>query len=885
MKQGAAPSAAAFTLYGWDHRSPAVRLVAPWEHAGVRVLHGTEWDRVFSDKINDADLVILHRDFPRLAEAYRKVMRKARGLGKPVFFDLDDLLFDLPEEHPDRQFQYISDALFPVLQAVLEADAVTVSTAALKEAIQPLNPNTLLLPTYLNDSLWGLAEVQATDHHMPVVIGWINDQPPSGPVDNCTIGLEQFLRHRENEVLLRIWGRKPPDALLALANVDWLADIPTSYASYTAKFCAEHIDLALIPHGDSSFDVCQSPLRFLEHSACRVPGIYSRVPPYQDVISHQQDGWLASTAEEWRQALETLFESAGLRERIAAAAQNNIRNKWLLSQNAYRWKEAFDMSADLSKAHDVLQPLVRQAVNLSDQVRCWQRDLERRLYDRKWEVRATNVMMARKDRQASNYIEQLGSQLEQIWNDPTWRLLNKAKKLVKTAAAPDMPDTAAGTGSDPERGIEPRAEVPAFSKQPQKIAPAATFDLLWFTGNRWEDLPEKQRSRAVEFANDGIRCVIISAGNQPRNSPDFRQAMGGIYELSLPTPEPSQFASGLQAAVFADLRLELGIYEAVCLIDDPIWGGVGYRLRNIYGWKVAASAGHSHGSQEAQLLIKRADLVSPSPADKMTYPAIRQALYSLYPKTSLVILTYNNLRYTKQCLDSIHSKTAYPNFEVIIVDNASTDGTVDFLHDYAASHPHVRLVCNAENLGFSAGNNQGIAASQGEYIVFLNNDTLVTQGWLSGLMSHLRDPAVGAVGPVTNSSGNESKIAVDYSDISGLDDFARRYTRAHDGQAFEIRMLALYCMLVRRSVVAEVGPLDESFGVGMYEDDDFSLRIRQKGYRILCAEDVYIHHWGSASFSKLDEEHYQRLHLENRQKFEEKWGTEWQPHRWRMDEV
>jgi GT2 family glycosyltransferase len=139
------------------------------------------------------------------------------------------------------------------------------------------------------------------------------------------------------------------------------------------------------------------------------------------------------------------------------------------------------------------------------------------------------------------------------------------------------------------------------------------------------------------------------------------------------------------------------------------------------------------------------------------------------------------------------------------------------------------------------------------------------------------------VGPVTNFAGNESRISVDYSDINGLDDFARRSCAAHAGEAFEIRMLALFCMAVRRSVIENVGPLDEQFGVGMYEDDDFSLRMRQKGYRILCAEDVYIHHWGSASFSKLAEERYQRLHQENRRKFEEKWGTQWQPPRWRMD--
>jgi GT2 family glycosyltransferase len=310
-------------------------------------------------------------------------------------------------------------------------------------------------------------------------------------------------------------------------------------------------------------------------------------------------------------------------------------------------------------------------------------------------------------------------------------------------------------------------------------------------------------------------------------------------------------------------------------------------FRNLFGWKIVSvnQTGYPGASDRGFSLHSRSDLLLDARLEEMPFTEVRQALDSLYPKASIIILTYNNLDYTRQCLESISAKTAYPSYEIIIVDNASTDGTVEFLQDYAASHPNFQLVLNGENRGFATGNNQGIAASTGEYIVFLNNDTVVTQGWLSGLISHMRDPAVGAVGPVTNSAGNESKIGADYSEISGLDNFARRYRQAHAGDSFEIRMLALFCMLVRRSVIDQVGLLDERFEVGMYEDDDFSLRIRQKGFRILCAEDVYIHHWGSVSFSQLEAERYQRLHLENRKKFEEKWGTEWQPHRWRMDEV
>jgi putative transposase len=99
--------------------------------------------------------------------------------------------------------------------------------------------------------------------------------------------------------------------------------------------------------------------------------------------------------------------------------------------------------------------------------------------------------------------------------------------------------------------------------------------------------------------------------------------------------------------------------------------------------------------------------------------------------------------------------------------------------------------------------------------------------------------------------------------------------RAFAGQSFELPMLALYCLGMRKEVVDEIGNLDESFGLGMFEDDDYSLRVRKAGYKVLCAQDVFIHHWAKQSFSKLEKEVFDRLFDENRRKFEEKWDVEW----------
>jgi GT2 family glycosyltransferase/glycosyltransferase involved in cell wall biosynthesis len=253
------------------------------------------------------------------------------------------------------------------------------------------------------------------------------------------------------------------------------------------------------------------------------------------------------------------------------------------------------------------------------------------------------------------------------------------------------------------------------------------------------------------------------------------------------------------------------------------------------------------------------------------------------PTASIIVLTYNNLHYTCQCLESIISQTTEPDYELIIVDNASEDSTPQYLEKFADKHPNTTLILNSKNEGFARGINQATAAAQGEYLVFLNNDTIVTPGWLEGLLKYLQDPSVGMVGPVTNNSGNETRIKVNYTDLDGMESFAREYTNLHLGQSFEISMLPFLCVALQRATWEDVGSLDERFGMGMFEDDDYSLRLKAKGYKLLCAEDVFIHHWGSAGFSVVGFKKYWQLYLKNLEKFESKWGIKWQPHHYREE--
>jgi GT2 family glycosyltransferase len=250
------------------------------------------------------------------------------------------------------------------------------------------------------------------------------------------------------------------------------------------------------------------------------------------------------------------------------------------------------------------------------------------------------------------------------------------------------------------------------------------------------------------------------------------------------------------------------------------------------------------------------------------------------PKVSILVLTYNNLHYTKLCLKSIYCNTMYPNYEVIVADNASSDKTPDWLRGFAETHSNMKLILNQKNLGFAAGNNQMAREASGEYVIFLNNDTVVTKRWVEGLLAYMQnDPSVGLVGPVTNSTGNEARILTDYVSPSEMEAHADNLKREMANQSFDIRMLAFYCVMARKDQFEEIGGLDERFLVGMFEDDDLAVRYHQAGLRVLCAEDVFIHHFQSISFAKLEDETYQKIFSENRKKYEEKWGRAWEPYK------
>ena len=273
------------------------------------------------------------------------------------------------------------------------------------------------------------------------------------------------------------------------------------------------------------------------------------------------------------------------------------------------------------------------------------------------------------------------------------------------------------------------------------------------------------------------------------------------------------------------------------------------------------------------------------------FETLSPAVAQTFPKASIIIVTYYNCELNRLCLEKLYERTEWPNFEVIVIDNASADGTPEYLKEAEQQFPNIRIVLNDKNTGFAAANNVGLRMATGDYLVLLNNDTVITRGWLTALLRHLHaDPEIGLVGPVTNAIANEAKIEVGYQQIEDMPAWAADYVRQHDRETFAIPMLAMFCVAMSRKVFEEIGFLDEQFGIGMFEDDDYCRRMTVAGYQLACARDSFIHHWQRASFKLLTDEEYLRIYHENQRKFEAKWqhlthGLAMEKHREQLQEV
>ncbi|MCG8430196.1 MAG: glycosyltransferase family 2 protein [Candidatus Omnitrophica bacterium] len=224
------------------------------------------------------------------------------------------------------------------------------------------------------------------------------------------------------------------------------------------------------------------------------------------------------------------------------------------------------------------------------------------------------------------------------------------------------------------------------------------------------------------------------------------------------------------------------------------------------------------------------------------------------PLISIVIVNYNGKEYLLPCLESVF-RSAYPAYEVILVDNASTDGSIEEALRYFSSEKRLRISRSDTNELYTGGYNIGIRLARGEYVVCLNNDTEVDSGWLREIALIMQDAQIGAAVPKILVYGSEP-ARIDYCGAAiDRHGFAVGYGAGEADKGQFDRLSDVFyaggtAMVLRRSVLGQVGLFDPKFGMH-WEETDLSWRIRLAGYRIVVVPGARVYHKGSLTMKRF----------------------------------
>jgi GT2 family glycosyltransferase len=226
------------------------------------------------------------------------------------------------------------------------------------------------------------------------------------------------------------------------------------------------------------------------------------------------------------------------------------------------------------------------------------------------------------------------------------------------------------------------------------------------------------------------------------------------------------------------------------------------------------------------------------------------------PVCDIIVLTYNQVETSKKFFCSLLTSTSLP-ISVIIVDNASSDGTKEYLKTLKDTEScKFRLIFNDKNKGFITGANQGLAVSDAPYVCFANNDLIFGKGWLDEILSIFNKYGqLGILNPSSNSLGVDRNI-----DISRF-----------SGRFIEMPFCSGFCMVIKREVLNRLGGFSEEYAPMFFEDSDLSMRAIKAGYLIGNAKGSYVWHKEHGSFRNKSATS-DKIFRKNRYTFQRKWG-------------
>jgi len=219
------------------------------------------------------------------------------------------------------------------------------------------------------------------------------------------------------------------------------------------------------------------------------------------------------------------------------------------------------------------------------------------------------------------------------------------------------------------------------------------------------------------------------------------------------------------------------------------------------------------------------------------------------PLVSIVVVNWNGKHFLNKCLTSIANNTDYSDYEIIVVDNGSIDGSIELVKKKFSD---VRLIENHKNLGFSKGNNIGVRNSKGVYILILNNDTeVIDKNWLNNAINLFEtDEKIGVIGckliypngKLQHAGGKINFLNPHFSSHIGI---GKNPEAINYNKFFDVDYVTAAAMFIKKEVIEKIGLFDEILSPAYYEDSDFCIRAKKAGYKVIYAPNIKLIHYES----------------------------------------
>ena len=808
--------------------------------------------RFQDDLIEQSDLIVIQRLFPsaETLPLYRRILASDR----PIIYELDDDFLHIPPMHPRRDAIGCFEPY--VLECLTRADAVTVSTAELGRRLAVYNRNIDVLPNALDTALWHSETVQpkrATDG--PVVIGFAGTPTHGADLELISEALRRIHGRYEDRVVFRFLGSPPPRGLEARCEQ---RTFEARYSAYAHALAHSDIDIALAPLIDNPFNRCKSDIKWLEYAACGFAGVYSDLPLYRNSVSDGRTGLLVeNTAQAWFDAIDRLVRDVVLREQIGKAARTEVMATRTVEAVAPRYLEVYRRVARSPKRQD------GDDLYLSAEYEIWKgrhalTDARRRW----WVARASEARVP-----VHMVIAAYGAGAPAL----SATIDSLARQLVAPASI-----LVAGEGvRPPDLGDE---------IDYRRASPGGELELLrGIARSCGEDAWLGVVEAGDVLAEEALAACVAHAVGHPRWSvlytdEDFLDS-GGLRANPLFKPDfnPDLLRSTpytghlwlARAGLIADAALmpaslpALGYGLVLRAWERGGEAAVGHVEGVLYHRAVgnarAADIPEVYAECRAALIAHLERTGERAEVEDGPYAGSWTVRYRRLgePRVSILIPTRDCGAMLEDCVESILERTSYPNYEVLVVDNGSTEQ--EALEHLCAleSRERVRVIRYPHEYNYSAINNHAARLAGGEYLVLLNNDTVVLRSdWLERMLEHAQRPEIGAVGVrlvFTDHSVQHAGVVLGLSGVAHHIGYQEPLSapgymgRAQLEQNFSAVTAA--CLMVRAERYWEVGGLDEERFRILFNNVDLCLKLGRAGYRILWTPRVTLVHHGSASLS------------------------------------